>query len=83
MWLLAKDCGVLSQIMNGEDVPVSYNPEDNTEYQSVAGYTCNKGYDLVGVTTRTCLADGTWSDEEPTCQRKNFFSNGKDICTTS
>ena len=34
---------------------------------SVATYTCNDGFVLTGTSTRTCQADGTWSDDNPTC----------------
>ena len=35
----------------------------------MATYTCNSGFSLSGVTTRTCEAEG-WSAEAPTCERK-------------
>ncbi|CAG5134438.1 unnamed protein product, partial [Candidula unifasciata] len=40
-------------------------------FSSIAGYTCNKGFRLVGVDARTCQADGTWSSEAPKCQSIN------------
>ena len=36
----------------------------------VATYTCDPGFILVGEPTRICRDDGTWSDEEPTCECK-------------
>ena len=39
-----------------------------TTFTSTATYSCNDGYTLEGVTTRTCLASGSWSDSAPTCQ---------------
>jgi len=30
-------------------------------------YRCNVGFRLKGPRTRTCQADGTWSDHDPTC----------------
>ena len=33
-----------------------------------ATYSCNTGYDLLGDSTRTCQATGTWSGTAPTCQ---------------
>ena len=36
----------------------------------VATYTCDDGFILVGDPTRICRDDGTWSGEEPTCERK-------------
>ena len=38
-----------------------------TTFNSTATYSCNDGYNLVGDTTRTCLASGSWSDTAPTC----------------
>ena len=37
-----------------------------TTFGSVATYTCNSGYNLVGSTTLTCQADETWGSA-PTC----------------
>ena len=39
-------------------------------YNSVATYSCDAGYDLMGDNTRTCLGTGNWSGEEPTCTSK-------------
>jgi hypothetical protein len=38
---------------------------------SVATYMCNLGMTLKGATTRTCQADGTWSDAAPSCSSKD------------
>ena len=32
-----------------------------------ATYTCNSGFRLIGLSTRTCLSDGIWSGSEPIC----------------
>ena len=37
---------------------------------SVATYSCQAGYNIVGVSERTCQSDGTWSDQEPVCESK-------------
>ena len=34
---------------------------------SVATYSCNGGYSLIGSATRQCQSDGTWSNESPIC----------------
>ena len=36
----------------------------------MATYSCNDGFDLVGVSVRVCGDDGEWSDEAPMCIRK-------------
>ena len=33
-----------------------------------ATYSCNSGFELVGIQTVTCQADGMWSDPPPTCE---------------
>ena len=40
----------------------------------VATYTCDPGFILVGGPTRICRDNGTWSDEEPTCECKLLSS---------
>lgn len=56
------DCGVLKSPNNGF---VSFK---STRYDSTATYSCNKGFILVGVSTRKCLLSGRWSDAPPTCK---------------
>ena len=34
---------------------------------SVATYSCDDGFTLMGTATRTCTSDGTWSGDNPTC----------------
>ncbi|XP_078575826.1 MAM and LDL-receptor class A domain-containing protein 1-like [Branchiostoma floridae x Branchiostoma japonicum] len=36
-------------------------------YQDVVQFTCNHGYQLIGDSSRTCQADGTWTGTHPTC----------------
>lgn len=40
---------------------------------SLATYSCDLGFGLVGFSTRICQPTGQWSGEEPTCQRKACF----------
>ncbi len=61
----AVDCGDLEDPDNG-DVDFS-----STIFKSVATYSCDTGFILVGVTTRVCQADGKWSGDAPTCERKH------------
>ena len=60
------ECGDLLAPSNG-DVLVS-----TPEFGSTATYSCNDGYTLEGVTTRTCLASGSWSDSAPTCEKCSY-----------
>ncbi|XP_064397056.1 sushi, von Willebrand factor type A, EGF and pentraxin domain-containing protein 1-like isoform X3 [Halichondria panicea] len=56
------DCGQLTSPSNGL-VTVSV-----TTFLSEAMYSCSNGYILMGVASRTCMADRNWSDAEPTCE---------------
>ena len=49
------DCGSLPDPANGQ---VTLN---GTGFHSMANYTCDPGYGLVGNATRICQLDGTWS----------------------
>ena len=61
------DCGELNPPVNGM-VNVS-----GTTTNSTASYSCDEGYDLVGVSTRTCLSSGDWSHDEVECKRELFL----------
>ena len=63
------DCGN-GTLNNPTDGQVSFT---TTTFSSTATYSCNTGYNLQGVATRTCQADGIWSDSEPTCQSKHYY----------
>ncbi|KAH7982002.1 hypothetical protein HPB52_002584 [Rhipicephalus sanguineus] len=56
------DCGPLDGIANGT---VQLH---STQYGSKAEFTCNNGFKLTGTSTRTCDADGQWTDESPHCE---------------
>ena len=60
-YVLAKNCGALPNPNNGE---VTYS---DTTYQSVATYSCDAGFELVGDRTRTCSAEETWTGSQPEC----------------
>lgn len=48
---------------------------NSTTYQSIVNYSCvNSSYQLVGLTTRRCLANGSWSDNLPSCVLVNCGS---------
>ena len=55
------DCGLLTDPENGE---VSFS---TATYSSVATYSCDSGYALIGDNMRTCLDTGLWSGSAPTC----------------
>ena len=42
---------------------------DETNDPSVAAYSCNTGFQLIGQSERTCLPTGQWSAESPICHR--------------
>ena len=67
------DCGPLYRPPNGF-VDVS----NGTAYGSVAVYTCDIGYTLIGQEIRTCRLSGCWSNESPTCRINGNTLNGKD-----
>ena len=58
------DCGSLSPPIDGT---VQLN---GTVFGSQAMYSCDVGYSLIGVATRSCLASQDWSDTAPVCQSK-------------
>ena len=54
----SKDFGGLS---------VSYS-SNSRSYNSTVTYSCENGYNLVGVAERTCLSSGNWSGDTPSCE---------------
>ena len=56
------DCGTLVDPNNGQ-----VNFADTT-FGADATYTCDEGFSLEGVETRTCQANGNWSDSDPNCE---------------
>ena len=61
-FLIAIDCGYL---LNPESGVVSLS---GTVLGSTARYSCNKGFVLVGESSRKCLDSGRWSGQPPTCK---------------
>ena len=59
------DCGPLPTPDYG-----SVDTSSGTTFGETASYVCNDGYDLIGVATRSCLENGTWSEFVPTCSIK-------------
>ena len=67
------DCSNLTSPSNGH-VSVS-----TTTFGSMATYTCEEGYMLMGFPMRECLSNGSWSQQEPVCESKSsnikFFTS--------
>ena len=42
----------------------------DTVYNSTATYSCDPGFQLVGVETRICLESAVWSGDPPACECK-------------
>ena len=64
-------CSDLPNPANGQ---VSVNDINNVE-GSIASYSCDSSYNLIGNAMRTCQnvgspTSGEWSGSDPTCQRK-------------
>ena len=43
---------------------------NGTLVTSVAEFTCDFGFELIGDSKRTCQPNGMWSNMVPTCARK-------------
>ena len=64
------DCGSPGIPQNGQvDV-------DDTAFRSVATYSCDEGYELVGEASRVCGSDGEWSESIPSCRPVNCGDPG-------
>ena len=61
--LPAVDCGPLTSPLAGL---VSHT--NGTTFGSMATYSCNNGYNLIGNVSRTCGAEGEWTGSEPMCE---------------
>lgn len=46
----------------------------STVFGSVAKYSCDFGFALVGSKTRTCQLNGEWSEKEPFCRRMLHYA---------
>ena len=63
------DCGEVQAINNGK-----FLYSRGTAVSSVATYSCNPGYTLVGTAARTCQPNGMWSASAPVCQGQCWCS---------
>ena len=57
------DCGFLVPPKNGD-----INFSQGTGFGSVATYTCDSPFQLMGEATRVCQESGVWSGEAPSCE---------------
>ena len=73
-FLLVVDCFNLTAPSNGQ---VSLT---TTTFGSVVMYTCKEGYLVMGSAMRECLANGSWSQQEPVCQSKLLYSDHFGMC---
>ena len=60
---VAIDCGVLLTPANG-----AVDLSDGSLVGAVAIYTCDPSFRLIGVESRICQKNGSWSGEAPVCQ---------------
>ena len=56
------DCGQLRSLQNGKVTLTA------TTFLSIASYSCNEGFVLVGNTVRICLITAQWSGSMPECR---------------
>ena len=68
LWnILAVTCQPLRVPVNGRIRPVSCS--SGATYKQTCTFICNDGYDIRGKKQIRCLADRTWSDSVPSCDR--------------
>ena len=69
------NCSSVPDLNNGM---VIYNSQgqDGTLVGATVNYTCDTGYTLSGSRMRTCQANGTWTDSDPTCDSECLLGRG-------
>ena len=60
---LVKTCRDLVAPDNGQ------KSSDDTGCGSFVNFTCSECYNLTGYAQLECLPNGTWSNDEPSCER--------------
>ncbi len=60
-------CPALARIPNGA---IEYLFGTHFDIGTVARYSCDPGFRLVGIEILQCLISVTWSDQPPVCERK-------------
>lgn len=68
---MTTDCGLLPSSVGGV-----ITTQQGTTYGKTATITCHAGFTLIGPSSVTCQADGTWS-YTPSCERKGNY--GQDV----
>ena len=63
-------CVVIScpDLSNPDNGVVQFS--SGTVFQSVAEYSCDDGYQIIGTSSLTCQANAQWSDSPPHCESK-------------
>ncbi len=62
----ATRCDITAFLLTDNPFPTG----DSNLVGAVVTFVCQQGFVLQGEATLTCQADGTWSDNSPTCQRE-------------
>ena len=62
-------CPLLADPANGAVSVTGFSFEDS------ATFTCDSGYELVGLAFIGCGSDGSWSGQPPICRRKLHFTS--------
>ena len=65
----AEQCPALEPIPNGA---ITYTPDMMADFNvgTLALYSCDFGFILVGSESQLCIGGGIWSGQPPECQRK-------------
>ena len=60
-------CGYPGEPANGQ---TSMSPDEKSSVGDVSTVDCDAGFELQGLSNRTCTTDGEWSSNPPTCNSK-------------
>ena len=71
----AVECPNLHSPLHG-----AVSTSDSTKYLSVANYSCDYGYKLIGYETRKCGYSGLWSGMAPGCFGKPLLTLAVQHC---